>query len=365
ATFTNGVVNFSGLGSLSFGTSASSNIGNANSYVNGVISKIGTSAFNFATGEGEHWGPCAIAAPFLNSTISAQYVHSAGPLNWTAAYMCSGSDLHHTSGIEHWLLTSDASTPNITLYWNANSGVVNTSDLVISHFNLSTNCWENKGAANMSGNASSGSMTNAVPFTSYSPITIGTKTAINPLPVELVSFVAECNNNNNVQLYWETASEINNDYFEIQRSTDDLAWEVIANIQGAGFSNTTLYYDYLDKENPNANIYYRLRQVDYDGAYKFSDIISIRCKNIMEQPIVSIYPNPFNSTLNIEFENWDLNYAEIELLDITSRTIKTWKLENTLPNFVHEVNLSNLNPAMYMLRIKTSSGVIVRKIEKQ
>jgi hypothetical protein len=57
--------------------------------------------------------------------------------------------------------------------------------------------------------------------------------------------------------------------------------------------------------------------------------------------------------------------AEIELVDITSRTIKTWKLENTLQNFVYEVNLNNLHPAMYMLKIKTSNGVIMRKIEKQ
>ncbi|MGI6409672.1 MAG: hypothetical protein ACOX0V_00320 [Bacteroidales bacterium] len=93
-------------------------------------------------------------------------------------------------------------------------------------------------------------------------------------------------------------------------------------IQGAGFSNTTLYYDYLDKENPNANTYYRLRQIDYDGSSKLSDIIQIRCENNMEKPIISVYPNPFNSTLNIEFENWDLNLLKLNLLDITSRTIK-------------------------------------------
>jgi hypothetical protein len=166
-------------------------------------------------------------------------------------------------------------------------------------------------------------------------------------------------------LSWSTASEINNDYFEIQRSTQGIAWEVIARVQGAGFSNIILDYDYLDKEKPNTTTYYRLRQIDYDGSSKLSDIIQIRCENNMEKPVISVYPNPFTSSFNIEFENWDLNFAEIELLDITSRTIKKWNLENTLPNFIYEVNLSNLNPAMYMLKIKTSSGVIMRKIEKQ
>ncbi|MDY0315341.1 MAG: T9SS type A sorting domain-containing protein, partial [Bacteroidales bacterium] len=186
-----------------------------------------------------------------------------------------------------------------------------------------------------------------------------------PLPITLSSFSAECNDNNEVILSWSTASEINNDYFEIQRSTQGLAWEVIATVQGAGFSNIILDYDYLDKEKPNTTTYYRLRQIDYDGSSKLSDIIQIRCENNMEKPVISVYPNPFTSSFNIEFENWDLNFAEIELLDITSRTIKKWNLENTLPNFIYEVNLSNLNPAMYMLKIKTSEGVVMKKIEKK
>ena len=184
------------------------------------------------------------------------------------------------------------------------------------------------------------------------------------LPVELTSLSAYCKNNE-VLLYWTTASEINNDYFEIQRSKNDIDWEVIAKVKGAGFSNTIKNYKYLDKECPNANFYYRLRQVDYDGKSQLSDIISIRCENIIEKPEISIYPNPFNSKLNIEFKNWDLNVAEIELLDLTSRVIQKWNLQNTLSSFVHEVNLSNLNPSIYVIKIKTSDGVIIRKVEKR
>ena len=140
ATFTNGVVNFPGSGSLSFGTSASSNIGNANSYVNGVISKIGTSAFNFATGEGEHWGPCAIAAPFLNSTITAQYVRDAGPLDG-CTYVFQVQTC--TSLVSWTWYTSDTSPPNVTLYWNANSGVFNLV-IWLYHILIYLQIWENK-----------------------------------------------------------------------------------------------------------------------------------------------------------------------------------------------------------------------------
>ncbi|MGI6409671.1 MAG: hypothetical protein ACOX0V_00315 [Bacteroidales bacterium] len=122
-----------------------------------LISKTGTSAFNFATGEGEHWGPCAIAAPVQTQQLQHNINILLVLLNWSAAYMCVGSNLHHTSGVEHWLLTSTYSTPNVTLYWNTASDVVEPNDLVVAHYNASSSCWENKGAANITGNASSGS----------------------------------------------------------------------------------------------------------------------------------------------------------------------------------------------------------------
>ncbi|MDD4149847.1 MAG: hypothetical protein PHE33_07445, partial [Bacteroidales bacterium] len=152
--FTDGVVNYTGTGSLSFGNSATSTIGNADSYVNGIVSKTGTSVFNFALGEDGAWGPCAIAEPDDESTINAQYIHSAAP-NPTIDYMCSGSDLVRASGLEHWLLTSDASHPAITLYWNSESGVADLPNLTVAHYDDATPCWQNKGG-NAAGSQSSG-----------------------------------------------------------------------------------------------------------------------------------------------------------------------------------------------------------------
>ncbi|HEY1038492.1 MAG TPA: hypothetical protein VGF30_03760, partial [Bacteroidia bacterium] len=92
------------------------------------------------------------------------------------------------------------------------------------------------------------------------------------LPIQLVYFTAEGLKNHTVQLKWQTASETNNNYFELQRSTDDLNFTDIARIDGAGNSNTLINYKYIDENPIQGNNYYRLKQVDFDGNFHYSPI---------------------------------------------------------------------------------------------
>lgn len=94
------------------------------------------------------------------------------------------------------------------------------------------------------------------------------------LPIELISFDASLNNNN-VDLYWATASEYNNDFFTIERSTDGLNWEHVTIVSGAGNSTQRLDY-YIQDSRPLSGIsYYRLKQTDFDGAFEYSNIVSV------------------------------------------------------------------------------------------
>ena len=362
-TFTNGVVYFSGSGSLTFGSGASSNIGNANSYVNGVVTKTGTDAFTFALGEGTVWAPCAIAAPAGNSTITAEYKHEAPLLNWSASYTCDGSNLHHMSGVEYWLLTSTNSYPAVTLYWRNGtaSGIADLPDLTVAHWN--GNCWDNMGGTAV-GNTSTGYITSSVAFSSYSPITFGTKTKDNPLPVELLYFRGNCNNNK-VTLDWTTASEINNDYFEIERSSNGTDWTLVAEIDGAGNSNKEINYRHIDNYSVSGTVYYRLRQIDFDGTYSKYEIISINCNNNVNNPTVLLYPNPFNTNLQVNVENWDSDVLHIELYDMLGKKLNEWKFENVTGNYSQSLNMDNYAPAVYVIKINTANGVIVRKLEKK
>lgn len=96
------------------------------------------------------------------------------------------------------------------------------------------------------------------------------------MPIELESFEAVILENTDVQLNWITLSELNNDYFNIERSNDGTNWKSIAKLDAAGDSQERKYYSFLDK-TPNSEInYYRLKQTDFDGAFTYSNIESVR-----------------------------------------------------------------------------------------
>lgn len=103
------------------------------------------------------------------------------------------------------------------------------------------------------------------------------------LPIELVNFYGYDEGKNN-RLYWTTASEINNDYFTIERSDDGDLWIIIGEIDGAGISTSSINYILIDNSHRNITNYYRLKQTDFDGSSKYSDIISIN--NSVDRKIV-------------------------------------------------------------------------------
>jgi hypothetical protein len=116
-----------------------------------------------------------------------------------------------------------------------------------------------------------------------------------PLPIELLSFTANCNENQ-TQLIWSTASENNSDYFEILKSHDGETWSVITTKQAAGFSTILQTYTYSELEK-SIDAYYRLNQVDINGSNKLYDPVFIGCEGIASQ--LTTYPNPSMEGFNI------------------------------------------------------------------
>lgn len=115
-----------------------------------------------------------------------------------------------------------------------------------------------------------------------------------PLPIELVKFSAELKYDKTIEINWTTTSETNNDYFSILRSANGRSFETILTTNGAGNSNYSINYSVIDY-NPLPGIsYYRLKQVDFDGKFELSDIISIdnSTNNIVDNGVIDVYPNP-------------------------------------------------------------------------
>jgi len=162
------------------------------------------------------------------------------------------------------------------------------------------------------------------------------------LPVDLVDFAISQNDRNSVTLNWETATEINNDYFLIERSYNAREFEEIGKVEGAGNTTDTENYSFTDeKAELNRPIYYRLKQVDFDGAFEYSLIKKI----MIEQSAINIekvYPNPVfrSETVKVKFDLLtDLNEVEMIVYDIAGHE----KLKKSFSVTKGE-NIINFNP---------------------
>lgn len=183
-------------------------------------------------------------------------------------------------------------------------------------------------------------------FTGANEIILSSETT--PLPIELISFNALAINNSYVELDWQTATEINNDYFTIERSTDAVNWEQIATVNGAGNSSTMLNYLFADDAPYSGISYYRLKQTDYDGAYTYS---ITRTVNLDNTPLV-IYPNPTRNILTVEGEITELE--KMELYNAVGQSVNTLIEINKNKNR-YILNLSNLGNGLYYIKTTTSS----------
>lgn len=126
-----------------------------------------------------------------------------------------------------------------------------------------------------------------------------------PLPIKLITFNAK-SNSNSVDFYWQTAAEINNDYFTIERSIDANNWEEILYITGAGNSNKTETYTSSDLNPLNGTVYYRLKQTDFDGKFEYFNIVAVNLEEELNHN-VTVYPNPATANTNISIEH---NFTE-------------------------------------------------------
>jgi hypothetical protein len=162
---------------------------------------------------------------------------------------------------------------------------------------------------------------NASNIVDNSYFTIGSTNApVSPLPIELISFNAEACHKD-VCLDWKTSSELNNDYFTIERSGDAENWHEVKKIKGAGTSHRTLNYSAMDYEPLPGISYYRLKQTDFDKNFKYSKIEAVELKNAME---VGIYPNPSNGVFNISNCS---GYYKITITDLLGRKVYTANIE--------------------------------------
>ncbi|HMT29224.1 MAG TPA: T9SS type A sorting domain-containing protein, partial [Bacteroidia bacterium] len=181
-----------------------------------------------------------------------------------------------------------------------------------------------------------------------------------PLPVGLLYFNASPVNNETVLCSWETASEVNNDFFTIERSKDGNAFEEISKVDGAGNSNVVLNYSYTD-EHPYSGIsYYRLKQIDFDGKFSYSQVVAVRINESDEELLV--YPNPATDYILISFMAAGKEEYSLKISDAAGRTVisKTGEMIRNI-NFI-ELDVSELSRGIYFMEIMIDHKIEQSKI---
>lgn len=171
------------------------------------------------------------------------------------------------------------------------------------------------------------------------------------LPVELLNFTGY-ENNQKIELLWETASETNNDYFTIYRSNDGVSFKPIGKIEGAGNSSQYNSYQFTDK-NPSDGInYYLLKQTDFDGKFSTSDVIAINFNKLINEFI--IYPNPVNEHLTINLNNSQTKLIEYSIINTFGEIVINNKIEGTFKGS-YTIDVRTLKKGIYYILINTEN----------
>lgn len=191
-------------------------------------------------------------------------------------------------------------------------------------------------------------------------------TFTNPLPVRLVSFTAKPADNN-VQLAWSTASELNNAYFEVQHSTDTRQFEALGTIQGRGTTNATQQYSFTHKNpDPSTIHYYRLKQVDNDGTYTYSNTRSVE-PNGYKGVVLRVASNPVTGAelrALVEYDDTSLEPgATLQLYNLNGKLVGEQRVE--LKKGINEVrfNTGELPKGMYLLSLRNPALVTIKSVK--
>ncbi len=343
-TFVNGIVNTSASNLLIIDDNATATGFDGSKYVDGPLRKVGDDQFLFPVGDAGKYAPCDISSP-SNTTdhFTAEYFKSAYPV-------LDKSGISTVSKAEYWNIDrSGSSGVNLALYFfdPIFSGIPNTAstdNLIVAHFNEGNQYWEDLGGSRGI-EAVTGGMKVFMGVNSFSPFTFGSPNGLNPLPVKLISFVATPNNvNRTVELKWETTSEENSKYYEVLHSVDFVNWKSIGTVNSTGSSNLNKYtFNHMQPSEVN---HYKLKEVENNGKYAYSDIKLARFTDVGGSKI-TVYPNPSVGSVTVSNAGEEANY---ELIDFTGKVIRTGAFDQT-------ITIGNLPKGVYMIKI-VCEGII-------
>lgn len=358
-------------------------IGKSNSYIaNGRVLKTLSSAgasFDFPIGSDTQWRP-----------VSVNNV-STGGLTWEAEYIPGNAvydplvdnltptnpgQIETISDIEHWKIADGnpgpgSVTATVGLSWGAESDVSASSsereELQVMKWNDGISSWDNLGGTNFN----SGHTVNAGRFVATSSnsfseqiYTLGSASSVNPLPVTLTNFEGEIIGGS-VKLTWETTSEINNDYFEIEHSADGINFELLARVSGAGTTSEQKSYVLYHEQPASGYNFYKLRQVDFDGQSAYEGgLVSVYVEGKNESLSMTPFPNPtMQQNVKIKLTAKE-GQALVEMVDIFGSSIYSEVVyTDQLINNEYKLNIHHkLKPGIYLIKVQQGIEAVTKRV---
>ncbi|WP_207435392.1 T9SS type A sorting domain-containing protein [Sabulibacter ruber] len=174
-----------------------------------------------------------------------------------------------------------------------------------------------------------------------------------PLPVTWLSFDGKAKEEGN-QLSWSTASETNSDFFKVERSSDGKIFLEIGEVRAKGNSSQVQRYEFTDKDLPQrvSTLYYRIKQLDFDGKFEYSKTIAVNRKDEPAKQIVSVSPNPFRSSLTLRLNSFKKGKGvQLWLFDMNGREMYKMEIPDNIDNEIKLEHLSKFKPGVYLLRV--------------
>ncbi len=369
ATFTSGIVKTTPSTLLIFDNNASASGMSTISHVDGPVRRLvaasGNTTFDFPVGNGHTYAPIQIsdfAQGRAQDYFTAQYFYGNPPYNRASKDIT----LDHVSAAEYWILDRAATTgtPTTDVFVRLSfdettrSGIVNTaSELRVSRWDGTA--WRDHGRASGTGNSTAGTLISNARITNFSPFTIASSTSFNPLPVSLINFNAQPVEKL-VKVSWTTTSEINNDFFSVQKSIDGKSWSVIGIVKGVKNSDQVTNYSLKDLAPVEGVQFYRLIQTDVKGKSAISTPISVNIAAGSLSNQVSLFPNPTTSIVNVSLY---ASSANTGIKVFNSMGMLVMEL-NDLSGSVYTLDLTDFANGIYTIEVQHENGISVSKVLK-
>jgi Secretion system C-terminal sorting domain len=186
----------------------------------------------------------------------------------------------------------------------------------------------------------------------FSPIMeLKTYSSLVALPIELTTFTAK-SNNSTINLAWQTATEKNNSHFDIERSANGKEWSKIGMVKGNGTSQQKIDYRFTDEGSLSILNYYRLKQVDFDGQFNYSPVVTAVAG---KGKLKGIFPNPTADKVTL-IGNDLTNDDVVTIFDLNGRSVKTQKVSGS------QIDVSDLSKGFYILSISDINGQSVERV---